>query len=99
MYIKAWINVNTDCNLKCNRCYNRFNEMSEISLERLKTLATILKEANILKIILLGGEPTLHTNIIEIINILMEKELDVTLVTNGLRFNSNKSIKQQKNQI
>ena len=80
------IEPNKTCNIKCRSCY---------SLERthVKSLDDVKKEIdlathkrNLETITLLGGEPTLHPELIEIIKYIKCMRLKCQLLTNGIVF-------------
>jgi len=70
------------CNVKCPFCYaDEFQ--GEMSIEDFKKVLNWFKKQNIRKISLIGGEPTIHKDFKEIINILKEEKFTVTYITNG----------------
>lgn len=74
------------CNSRCVMCNIWKNKGSdELTPKFFKTLPKSLKNIS-----LTGGEPLLHSNIIEILKILTEKytKADITMSTNGLLLNS-----------
>lgn len=77
------------CNLKCPYCFaNEFvnHTRFDISLDNFKTALNFLKTSDNKHIGLIGGEPTLHRDFRQILQILAEDEnIDsVTIYTNGL---------------
>ena len=81
------IEVTAACNLCCKMCFRNypFNaRKGQLSLEEIKLIAQQVNELRIPSIWLSGGEPTLHPQIVEILNIFGEvKPLDFWMVTNG----------------
>lgn len=83
------------CNEKCDFCFAR-QEMKRQLIPREMTLIDYgkilqkLKNKNVDTVKLLGGEPTLHTNFEQIINLTLEKFPFIQIFTNGI-FNDNKS--------
>lgn len=79
-----WLKVTNRCNLKCEYCYansGAFDEKSEISIEEIEELLSIMSEP-IGKIIITGGEPLLRNDILDIIRVC-NKYGKVQLLTNG----------------
>ena len=81
------IESNTTCNIRCACCYC-IEEAAAV-----KPLAQVLDEIdlavekrNLDAISLLGGEPTLHPDIVRIVKYVKQKGLVCLLLTNGVRF-------------
>lgn len=76
------------CNLKCKFCYFDWNNSSilrdDISVEEFRNIVNhpIFKGA--IRITFGGGEPLLHKNLIDLINIAFEKHLYSVVYSNGL---------------
>ena len=87
-YDMVWLNINRSCNNRCNFCYARDSILSrdEMDYSEVYRLLPILRELNIKKIILIGGEPTLYPHILEIVNAITEYGMNCTVQSNGLRF-------------
>ena len=72
------------CNQKCLHCYaagQPMGETPELSTEQWKTALTLLRKANIPQVTFTGGEPTLRSDLVELVQ---ETEWFVTrLNTNG----------------
>ena len=77
--------LTNDCNLNCERCYYRsnFDPRKELSFDQLKTLFEEWKEYNLTSIAIGGGEPLLHPNISEIIQLAKDMEFFIAVTTNG----------------
>jgi organic radical activating enzyme len=78
------IETNKTCNIECRSCYS-------LDRNHVKSLSDVIKEIdlaadkrNLETITLLGGEPTLHPNILEIINYIKSIKLKCQLLTNGI---------------
>ena len=75
------VNLCHYCNYKCNYCYCRNANVAEVlDIERLKDFIDI---SNATSIVLLGGEPTLYPNLLDLLDFLKEKEMDVSIITNN----------------
>ena len=81
--------ITNKCNLKCKGCFAR-NVMGEsdvdISLEEYKEAVLNFVKKGGKQINLLGGEPLLHPNLREILDINKEQVLKTTIYTNGSAF-------------
>jgi len=78
--------VNSSCNLSCNYCFAKeiLSNNDIISLDNIDYIADFLKHSERKIISLMGGEPTLHPQIILIIEKLRAKGFTVSLKSNGL---------------
>lgn len=80
------IETNQTCNLKCKTCYNLYQD-SVKGIEQIKEeIDLALTRRNIETITLIGGEPTLHPDLVEVISYIKRKKLICQLLTNGVRF-------------
>jgi hypothetical protein len=77
------IETNMTCNFRCRICYN-------LNTSHVKSLETILHEIDIGlqkrkvdTITIMGGEPTLHPDLCQIISYIKSKKLMCQLLTNG----------------
>lgn len=80
-------NITFRCNRNCNYCYARglLKEFPEdMSMENFKRLVNWHVNQNNKNITLIGGEPTLHPKLGEMIKLLKEKNLPVFIFTNGI---------------
>lgn len=85
----CWLNINRCCNLRCEWCYAKntgFDPYSNISLDDAKKTINLIAEIGINSVILIGGEPTLHPFLCEIIRYAKDKSMVVSIVSNGLKF-------------
>lgn len=77
---------NNYCNLKCPYCFAN-GEMQQLPInlseENLKWFIEFLKRSNIDTVSVLGGEPTLHPDFINYLNIIKESNMGLFLFTNG----------------
>ncbi len=77
------------CNLKCPYCFaDEFvnKDKDEVTLENFNKILEFIKTSSDERVGLIGGEPTLHPNFAEFLNILKndEKVKNVTIYTNGI---------------
>lgn len=81
-YIQFFPSLN--CNRECAFCFNRGLETEdEISTGDFRNIAYKIRTAGIREIDILGGEPTLHPDIVQLIDISAELGLRLNLSTNG----------------
>lgn len=82
----AYFEITNVCNLNCTTCYNRsgLNSKEEISPKQLIDSINILKRFGLNRVLISGGEPTLHSRFDEILDILKQyPEMSFGIVTNG----------------
>jgi uncharacterized radical SAM superfamily Fe-S cluster-containing enzyme len=82
------IEITGQCNMECNICFADSPSGGHVSLDQIKSMidAYVSYEAEPELLQLSGGEPTLHPDIIEIINYAKRLGIqDVAVSTNGLR--------------
>lgn len=81
----AYLEITRACNLKCSHCLNNSGTaMSEqLNREEILTLINNWADEGIQEIRFTGGEPLVHKNIFEFINIAHEKGLYTSIGTNG----------------
>jgi MoaA/NifB/PqqE/SkfB family radical SAM enzyme len=76
------------CNLHCKHCFymasSKFRSSDFLSKKDVFKLIDKFIENDISKLVLTGGEPTLHPSFVEISKYAMSKTLKVSLCTNGL---------------
>jgi MoaA/NifB/PqqE/SkfB family radical SAM enzyme len=72
------------CNSRCNVCCTKNEDISHLSLEDIKFILSRIGKGK--KICLLGGEPTMRDDIIDILNTIIESGNIPSVYTNGLKF-------------
>lgn len=83
------ITLTYKCNLKCKMCNIRNIEVdSDITSERVISLVDEAVEWKVPELLLLGGEPFLHKDIIKFIRYAGNKKMKTTIVTNGTLIDS-----------
>ena len=87
-----FFHILTRCNLKCRHCYinPREHGRDRLSLESIKTWLTAFSDNSHKKnLIFLGGEPTLHPDLAEAIEVAHNLNFgSITVDTNGYLFNN-----------
>jgi radical SAM protein with 4Fe4S-binding SPASM domain len=81
---KVYFEVSSKCNLKCSHCYfYPHSGKEDLSLDEIRKLSDELERLGVFSIALGGGEPLLREDIVEIVKQFCNKNLFVTLATNG----------------
>lgn len=95
------IELNTTCNLKCCHCYvtnrNKTEKQYILSLDLVKKILNEAKEIGVFKISFTGGEPLLHPNIFEILEMAKNMSFFVFLKTNATLIDDNNINKIKSN--
>jgi len=79
--------ITNKCNKKCTGCfYQNYINTDEMSLKDYDSI--VQSTQNVEKIILIGGEPTLHKNIADFIKYNQDNGLRTTIYTNGFNLKS-----------
>ncbi|PIU21935.1 MAG: hypothetical protein COT14_03780 [Candidatus Diapherotrites archaeon CG08_land_8_20_14_0_20_30_16] len=86
----VWLTIISQCNNNCEFCYYK-KRGGIMTLDTIRNFIHLFNKIKPKKIILIGGEPTLHPNFEEIVNMLYNGGFNVFVVTNGLGF-SRKSL-------
>ena len=72
------------CNTICDYCFRLDSEKKYMDIETFKNVLNKLKELGCKRIAITGGEPTLHPNIKEMIDLAYDNGFYVDLLTNGI---------------
>lgn len=77
--------INYVCGIRCTHCFigENLNSNVEMPLEQIKSIVSDLKHRDVKCITLLGGEPSLHKNINDVISFILKKGMGVRVVSNG----------------
>jgi len=90
---RAWIFPGTLCNESCRFCYYK-NDLTQVkSFEEVKFQIDKAKELGMTSIDLSGGEPSIHPDILKIIEYGTKIFGSVSTLTNGLRFSDKQFLK------
>ena len=85
-YRKIYIEITNKCNLNCSFCSNTTKEQRTMSLEEYESVLKKINNYTDYIYLHVKGEPLLHPNIIEMINLANNYNLKVNLTTNGTLF-------------
>lgn len=83
--VNAGIRLTRQCNMKCTYCNIQNTIRNDLSLKEWKNAVDIIKKLGAKEIVILGGEPTMYPNIVELIDyIVNESNLICNLTTNAI---------------
>jgi len=81
-YIQFYPTLN--CNYSCPFCFNRkLPALKDIDVNDFNTILLTLKQLGIYHIDILGGEPSLHPDLLQLIDLIVHNGLKTTISTNG----------------
>lgn len=82
----AWLTINRICNLRCSWCYAQevIDDSQNMCYDLAKILIDILQQAGVGKIYFIGGEPTLHPELFNMLAYAKENGFESVVVTNGI---------------
>lgn len=90
-YIQIFLSFR--CNYNCNFCFNKdINDKAIINPSEFAFISSILKNSGVGEIDILGGEPLLHDEIIDILEIGVNSFDSIFLSTNGSAINKLRDI-------
>lgn len=84
--ITATIRVTDKCNLHCMQCYSRANSKSKLQVmeyEKIEKLLYHLKNKNVQRISITGGEPFMRADMVKILKKASELDFEIYISTNG----------------
>ncbi len=78
--------ITGNCNLRCKHCYGGYGiiQRGELSFKQIRSCIDELKKIGTMRITLEGGEPLVHKNILDIIDYIHHKKIEISLCTNGI---------------
>ena len=84
------VHINDDCSLHCPICFEDAKRTGwRMTLDEVRTAATKIRSAGAVNVMLMGGEPMEHPQILEILRILSgEFGFRCSVLTNGVRIGS-----------
>ncbi|MDA3894331.1 MAG: radical SAM protein [Salinivirgaceae bacterium] len=84
----ANLSLTDKCNKQCTYCFagsgNNNTNNAFMTIDLFQTALNYLKRSGIKQVRLLGGEPTLHPNFVNFVDIALENNFEIMLFTNGL---------------
>ena len=75
--------ITSKCNLNCEFCCGTPKGIPEVTFDNIKAVIKKLKEVNVSRIVLTGGEPLLYSHIDELIEYIKSLGIEIYLSTNG----------------
>jgi molybdenum cofactor biosynthesis enzyme MoaA len=93
-YEIVYIDIVHRCNMECNNCYLPNREYPDVDIDKLKNFINRFSKRTEFRLI--GGEPTLHKDLLDLICFISKHPLRhvLVLVTNGLKLASKKFVSQ-----
>ena len=85
-YRQTYLDLTSKCNTNCIWCSNTKYSMEDITLNKVKEVCAGFR--NRVEMRLLGGEPTIHPEIFEIIKIVKKYGHIPTIISNGIKFSN-----------
>lgn len=87
--IAGSIRLTNNCNLHCPHCYTNGGKalQNELSLNEIKSVVDQLSELKALYLFFTGGEPFMRKDMIEILQYTNQKNIGISLSTNGQLLN------------
>ncbi len=79
--------INTNCNLSCKHCYVGQDKKRNVKFEKdeARNILRFFGEKGLERLTFLGGEPSIHPNIVELIKVSSEYSIDERrITTNGI---------------
>lgn len=81
--------ITRNCNLRCSFCYAKetgYAESESIGYNEITEIVDFCDEAKVKYVVFTGGEPTLHPDIIDIVEYIKDKNYEIipTMTTNGI---------------
>lgn len=80
------LETNTSCNIRCSSCYVSEAPMVKPAAQVVAELDLALGKRRLETVSLLGGEPTLHPHLVDIVRAVKARGLLCQVLTNGVRF-------------
>ncbi len=82
------LEITNKCNLKCGFCYNNSDDKGkEMQLKDAIYILNKLEKVGVKEVFISGGEPFLHTNLLDIIDYSGKMNFKVCIATNGIFIN------------
>ena len=83
-----FLEITSNCNKRCTYCYNDkiLDSKIEMSLDNIFKIVSELKKHNIMNVTISGGEPFLHPKIYDVLLLLEEVGIEITIISNGTCF-------------
>ena len=97
MYKKMYVEITNNCNLNCSFCIKNNRQKKFMSIDEFKIILEKIKDKTKYLYFHVSGEPLLHPNINELIDIASYNNFNINITTNGYlikRIIDNQNIRQ-----
>jgi MoaA/NifB/PqqE/SkfB family radical SAM enzyme len=82
---KALLKITDRCDLRCAHCFvSATADGADMGLEELTAAVPHLAQARVANVTITGGEPLLHPHLVEMLEVLVEAGIEVTVCTNAV---------------
>ena len=92
-----WLTVNRVCNMRCKWCYastTGFDQAATMGLSFAKDILAFANDLDIKRMVIIGGEPTVHPDIDKIVAECKRYDMRPSIVTNGVKYADEKFLKE-----
>ena len=86
MFKKIYVEITNRCNLSCSFCSKVEKPLRNMTIEEFKCVIGKIKDYTDTIYLHVKGEPLVHPNLIEFLNVAEEHNIKVNLTTNGTLF-------------
>lgn len=80
----CWLTINRACNLNCQWCYAKNATVQDMEIQDATKIIEFLPTIDVHDIILIGGEPTVYKDLVQVLERSKENGIEVGIVTNGI---------------
>lgn len=95
-YIQFYLTLR--CNLSCTFCFNRgISATTEMNISDFEKVISVISDIGVREIDMLGGEPTLHPEFSQIVDIIYRNKIKTTISTNGSNIQILEELSKQYN--
>jgi hypothetical protein len=93
----TWMEPTRSCNIRCDACFHFHDPSSHKTFEQIKEeLSTVLKLRKCDSLLIAGGEPLTHPDIIEITRLVKSFRVKPILMTNGVGLEMSRLLELKK---
>ena len=85
-YKKIYIEITNRCNLSCSFCSKVEKPLRNMTIEEFKLIISKIKDKTDTIYLHVKGEPLIHPNLVDFLDIAEENNLKVNITTNGTLF-------------
>lgn len=82
---RIYFQITRKCNLKCPYCFIKADpDQTHVPFHAIQKIASLMSENGLMEVRLTGGEPTLHPQFWEIVDLFRSHHIYISISTNGL---------------